>query len=85
MPTFQKVTDKCFTKCVARPGAKLDDSEKICLAKCMDRCVLARGIASPHGCCLMWYSMGDLVVGPGVRKAFPMAPSCTIQPIGLHN
>ena len=25
----QKVTDKCFAKCVTRPGAKLDDSEKV--------------------------------------------------------
>lgn len=29
----QKVTDTCFSKCVTRPGAKLDDSEKVCLHK----------------------------------------------------
>ncbi|KOO52918.1 mitochondrial import inner membrane translocase subunit tim13 [Chrysochromulina tobinii] len=34
---MQKITDKCFERCVTRPGAKLDDSEKLCTAKCMDR------------------------------------------------
>ena len=34
---LQKITDKCFTRCVYKPGARLDDSEKICTAKCMDR------------------------------------------------
>jgi len=36
-PHAQKITDKCFERCVTRPGAKLDDSEKLCTAKCMDR------------------------------------------------
>jgi len=31
------INNKCFNKCVTRPGPKLDDSEKVCLAKCMDR------------------------------------------------
>jgi len=43
---MQKVTDKCFTLCVTRPGAKLDDSEKLCTAKCMDRYLDAMSIVS---------------------------------------
>jgi hypothetical protein len=38
----QVITTKCFAKCVTKPGPKLDDSEKICMAKCMDRCVQQR-------------------------------------------
>eukprot|EP01135_Chromosphaera_perkinsii_P012183 Nk52_evm2s2612 gene=Nk52_evmTU2s2612 len=31
------MTDKCFKKCVYKPGTSLDSSEKTCIAKCMDR------------------------------------------------
>jgi import inner membrane translocase subunit TIM13 len=31
------MTDKCFTKCITKPGADLSNSERACLAKCMDR------------------------------------------------
>ena len=41
---WQVITSKCFTKCVTRPGPKLDDSEKICTAKCMDRRVSPVGV-----------------------------------------
>ena len=41
---WQGITSKCFTKCVTRPGPKLDDSEKICTAKCMDRRVSPVGV-----------------------------------------
>mmetsp|Transcript_19405 Transcript_19405/g.61828 ORF Transcript_19405/g.61828 Transcript_19405/m.61828 type:complete len:92 (-) Transcript_19405:871-1146(-) len=43
---MQVITSKCFTKCVTRPGPKLDDSEKICTAKCMDRYLDAMAIVS---------------------------------------
>jgi len=43
---WQVITSKCFTKCVTRPGPKLDDSEKICTAKCMDRYLDAMAIVS---------------------------------------
>jgi import inner membrane translocase subunit TIM13 len=43
---MQKITDKCFLKCVTKPGAKLDDSEKVCLAKCMDRYLDAMALVS---------------------------------------
>lgn len=42
----QKVTDKCYSKCVTRPGPKLDESEKVCLAKCMDRYLDAMALVS---------------------------------------
>lgn len=34
---LQKVTDKCFKKCVGKPGTDLDSGEQKCLAMCMDR------------------------------------------------
>uniref|UniRef100_A0A7S3TKN1 Mitochondrial import inner membrane translocase subunit n=1 Tax=Strombidinopsis acuminata TaxID=141414 RepID=A0A7S3TKN1_9SPIT len=43
---MQVITTKCFAKCVTRPGPKLDDSEKICTAKCMDRYLDAMAIVS---------------------------------------
>ena len=42
----QKITDKCFTRCVMKPGPKLDDSEKLCTAKCMDRYLDAMALVS---------------------------------------
>ena len=42
----QKITDKCFVRCVTRPGAKLDDAEKLCTAKCMDRYLDAMTLVS---------------------------------------
>ncbi|KAF4525394.1 hypothetical protein B566_EDAN014179 [Ephemera danica] len=32
-----KMTEKCFRKCVTRPGTSLDSSEQKCVAMCMDR------------------------------------------------
>lgn len=32
-----KMTEKCFKKCVNRPGSELDSSEQKCIAMCMDR------------------------------------------------
>lgn len=32
-----KMTEKCFKKCVSRPGSELDSSEQKCIAMCMDR------------------------------------------------
>ncbi|XP_054752599.2 mitochondrial import inner membrane translocase subunit Tim13-like [Lytechinus pictus] len=34
---LQKMTDKCFKKCVNKPGTTLDNSEQKCIAMCMDR------------------------------------------------
>jgi import inner membrane translocase subunit TIM13 len=44
--SWQKITDKCFQRCVSRPGGKLDDSEKLCTAKCMDRYLDAMALVS---------------------------------------
>uniref|UniRef100_A0A8C0QR53 Mitochondrial import inner membrane translocase subunit n=2 Tax=Chelonoidis abingdonii TaxID=106734 RepID=A0A8C0QR53_CHEAB len=33
----QRMTDKCFRKCVGKPGSSLDNSEQKCIAMCMDR------------------------------------------------
>ncbi|XP_034035739.1 mitochondrial import inner membrane translocase subunit Tim13 [Thalassophryne amazonica] len=34
---LQRMTDKCFKKCVCKPGSTLDNSEQKCIAMCMDR------------------------------------------------
>ncbi|KAI9206516.1 Tim10/DDP family zinc finger-domain-containing protein [Polychytrium aggregatum] len=41
-----KLNNKCFTKCVAKPGSKLDSSEQTCIAKCSDRYQEAWNIVS---------------------------------------
>ncbi|EZA53017.1 Mitochondrial import inner membrane translocase subunit Tim13 [Ooceraea biroi] len=32
-----KITEKCFKKCIGKPGTSLDSSEQKCIAMCMDR------------------------------------------------
>uniref|UniRef100_A0A1B0FQB8 Mitochondrial import inner membrane translocase subunit n=1 Tax=Glossina morsitans morsitans TaxID=37546 RepID=A0A1B0FQB8_GLOMM len=32
-----KMTEKCFCKCITRPGAQLNSSEQKCISMCMDR------------------------------------------------
>ncbi|XP_067010300.1 mitochondrial import inner membrane translocase subunit Tim13 [Anabrus simplex] len=32
-----KMTEKCFKKCIYKPGTSLDSSEQKCIAMCMDR------------------------------------------------
>ncbi|KAL4658889.1 mitochondrial import inner membrane translocase subunit Tim13 [Arapaima gigas] len=32
-----RMTDKCFKKCIGKPGGSLDNSEQKCIAMCMDR------------------------------------------------
>jgi import inner membrane translocase subunit TIM13 len=32
-----KMTEKCFKKCINKPGSSLDNSEQKCIAMCMDR------------------------------------------------
>ncbi|EDL31474.1 mitochondrial import inner membrane translocase subunit Tim13 [Meriones unguiculatus] len=34
---LQRMTDKCFRKCIGKPGGSLDNSEQKCIAMCMDR------------------------------------------------
>ncbi|XP_062580442.1 mitochondrial import inner membrane translocase subunit Tim13-like [Saccostrea cucullata] len=34
---LQKMSEKCFKKCVTKPGTSLSSSENKCLAMCMDR------------------------------------------------
>lgn len=34
---LQKMSDKCFRKCVSKPGSTLDNSEQKCVSMCMDR------------------------------------------------
>lgn len=32
-----KMSEKCFRKCINKPGSSLDSSEQKCIAMCMDR------------------------------------------------
>ncbi|KAL9878268.1 mitochondrial import inner membrane translocase subunit Tim13 [Glossina fuscipes] len=32
-----KMTEKCFNKCIIKPGVQLDSSEQKCISMCMDR------------------------------------------------
>ncbi|XP_029038986.1 mitochondrial import inner membrane translocase subunit Tim13 [Osmia bicornis bicornis] len=34
---LSKMTEKCFKKCIVKPGTSLDSSEQKCVAMCMDR------------------------------------------------
>ncbi|VDM32767.1 unnamed protein product [Hydatigera taeniaeformis] len=34
---MDQMTQKCFEKCISRPGTSLDNSEQKCLGNCMDR------------------------------------------------
>ncbi|KAG8225901.1 hypothetical protein J437_LFUL006133 [Ladona fulva] len=34
---LMKITEKCFKKCITKPGTSLDSSEQKCIAMCMDR------------------------------------------------
>jgi import inner membrane translocase subunit TIM13 len=34
---MRSVAEKCFAKCVSRPGPKLDASEQTCLSRCQER------------------------------------------------
>ncbi|CAI5799172.1 Mitochondrial import inner membrane translocase subunit [Podarcis lilfordi] len=37
MEQVKRMTDKCFRKCIGKPGSSLDNSEQKCVAMCMDR------------------------------------------------
>jgi len=43
---INKVNDRCFLKCVTKPGASLSSSEQTCLSRCMDRYMEAFNIVS---------------------------------------
>ena len=34
---LSKMTEKCFKKCISKPGSELDNSDQKCIAMCMDR------------------------------------------------
>ncbi|XP_064390315.1 mitochondrial import inner membrane translocase subunit Tim13-like [Halichondria panicea] len=43
---IQKMSDKCFRKCINAPGSELDSREQKCLSMCMDRYMEAWNITS---------------------------------------
>jgi len=43
---LQTVGNKCFEKCVTKPGSSLSGSESSCISRCVDRYIEATGIVS---------------------------------------
>ncbi|XP_054164039.1 mitochondrial import inner membrane translocase subunit Tim13-like [Oppia nitens] len=43
---LKKMTEKCFNKCITRPGTSLDNSETKCLNLCVDRFVDAYNLTT---------------------------------------
>ncbi|KAF9223561.1 hypothetical protein BS17DRAFT_734511 [Gyrodon lividus] len=43
---MNKTNEKCFAKCILKPGTSLSSSEETCLARCMDRYMEAFNIVS---------------------------------------
>ncbi|XP_047987653.1 mitochondrial import inner membrane translocase subunit Tim13-like [Cydia fagiglandana] len=41
-----KMSEKCFKKCINKPGTALDSSEQKCIAMCMDRYMDAWNLVS---------------------------------------
>lgn len=43
---MQTITEKCFAKCVTKPGSALDSGETKCLNLCMDRFMDAKQLVA---------------------------------------
>lgn len=43
---IQTVREKCFDKCITKPGSSLSGSESSCISRCVDRYIEATGIIS---------------------------------------
>ncbi|XP_034658304.1 mitochondrial import inner membrane translocase subunit Tim13 [Drosophila subobscura] len=43
---LSKMTEKCFKKCIQKPGKALDNSEQRCISQCMDRYMDAWNLVS---------------------------------------
>ncbi|CAM0944770.1 unnamed protein product [Alopecurus aequalis] len=43
---LETVGNKCFAKCVTKPGTNLSGSESSCISRCVDRYMEATGIIS---------------------------------------
>ena len=43
---LQTVRDKCFNKCIPKPGSSISSSESTCVNRCVERYIEATGIIS---------------------------------------
>nr|GME01840.1 mitochondrial import inner membrane translocase subunit Tim13-like [Ipomoea batatas] len=43
---LQTVREKCFDKCITKPGSSLSGGESSCISRCVDRYIEATGIIS---------------------------------------
>lgn len=42
----EDMSDKCYAKCIQKPGSSLDNYEKRCLGNCMDRFIDSFNVAT---------------------------------------
>ncbi|KAI9307113.1 Tim10/DDP family zinc finger-domain-containing protein [Cunninghamella echinulata] len=43
---INKINEKCYLKCVPKPGPRLENGEQQCLSKCMDQYMAAWNVVS---------------------------------------
>jgi len=43
---MNKASERCFTKCITKPGTSLSSSEETCLSRCFERYLEAFNIVS---------------------------------------
>ena len=70
---YNQITQKCFQKCIGKPGDKLDKEEQKCLAKCIDRYIDSREVKRPLLRCAH-----DLLVA-GLQTSVRMARSSALE------
>ena len=79
-PALQTVRDRCFDKCITRPGTSMSSSEVSCLAKCCDRYIDVRGRARLCRCAVV-VSVGSRAprrAAPAFLCAFPAAQATKV-------
>ncbi len=45
-PPLQNINDKCFERCVPKPGASLSSGEQTCLTGCMEKYMAAWNVVN---------------------------------------
>ncbi|RKP14092.1 Tim10/DDP family zinc finger protein, partial [Piptocephalis cylindrospora] len=43
---MNKMNERCFDRCVTKPGTKLENGEQVCISRCMDRYMEAWNIVA---------------------------------------
>ena len=67
---FQTVRDKCFEKCITRPGTSMSKSELTCMSNCCDRYIDVRHGARALSCAVFWTLRAGGVASLTPRELF---------------